>query len=355
MPAHADYRQKAEEETDYIQAHFYDAAAHRYRQSYPADPHGLPYDLMWANGVQYSVLALAARYDPAKYKQPLYEFTDGLQGYWDPTWTPPGYNAYCSGPGGTDKYYDDNAWMVEAFLEAYGSTHDALFLQKARDTQNFVLSGWDDKLGGGLYWKVDHQSKNACSNAPAAAAALRLAQLGGDKDQVAWGIKIHDWVNSHLQDADGLYWDNINLKGEVQKFKWTYNTALMIRTDLLLYGLNHDAAYVKEARRVGDAGLAAWADPATGSLQKTEDGPRFSIYFAEALLRLYDQTHDRKYLDAVRREADFAYHHARDPEGGYWNNWKRDSHSPDERKELIENASAARLFWLLTPYPEKTP
>ena len=30
------------------------------------------------------------------------------------------------------------------------------------------------------------------------------------------------------------------MKGEVQKTKWTYNTALMIRTDLLLYQITRD-------------------------------------------------------------------------------------------------------------------
>ena len=96
--------------------------------------------------------------------------------YWDPAAPVPGYNAWCSGPGGTDKYYDDNAWVAMDFVEAYKSTHDPLFLQKAFATQRFVLSGWDDRLGGGLYWKLDHQGKNTCSNAPAAAAALSLSQ-----------------------------------------------------------------------------------------------------------------------------------------------------------------------------------
>jgi len=352
QPARADYRQKAEEETDFIQAHFYDATAQRYRAGYPADPKALPYDFMWANGVQLSVLALAAQTDPVKYSNPLYDFTRGLEAYWDPAAPVPGYNAWCSGPGGTDKYYDDNAWVALDFVEAFKATHDPLFLQKAYATQRFVLSGWDDTLGGGLYWKLDRQGKNACSNAPAAAAALSLVQTTRSQTQLAWALRIRDWTNSHLQDTDGLYWDNVNMKGEVQKTKWTYNTALMIRTDLLLYRLKSDKSYLTEAKRLSNAGLAAWTDPKTGSLQKTEDSPRFSNYFCEALLRLYDETHDPKYLNAVRRQADFAYAHVRDPQGGYWDNWKAASHAPDERKSLIENASVARLFWLLAPYPE---
>ncbi len=351
-PAQADYRQKAEEETDYIQTHFYDASAQRYCAAYPADPKALPYDFMWANGVQLSVLALAAQLDPVKYESSLYDFTHGLESYWDPTAPVAGYNAWCSGPGGTDKYYDDNAWVALDFVEAYQATRDPLFLQKAYATQRFVLSGWDDRLGGGLYWKLDHQGKNTCSNAPASVAALSLARVTGSQSQLMWALKIRDWTNSHLQDTDGLYWDNVNLKGEVQKTKWTYNTALMIRADLLLYQIKRDRSYLAEARRLSDAGLAAWTDPATGSLQKTENSPRFSNYFCEALLRLYDETHDVKYLNAVRRQADYAYAHVRDVQGGYWDNWKTVLHPAGERKSLIENASVARLFWLLAPYPE---
>ncbi len=352
-PAYADYQKKAEEATDYIQTHFYDAAAKRYRPSYPVDSKALPYDFMWANGVQYSAVVAAARWNPAKYRRLLIEFSDGMEsGYWDPQAPVPGFNAYCSGPGGMDKYYDDNAWLAISFAEAYKNTHNPIFLKRALETQKFVLSGWDETLGGGIFWKLDHQSKNTCSNSPTAAAALHLVQLTGDKDQLAWALKIRKWLGSKLQDTDGLYWDCVTIKGKVEKTKWSYNTAMVIQADLLLYQLQHRPADLREARRMADAGLAYWTDPATGSLQKTENSPRFTVYFCEALLRLYDQTNDRKYVDAVRRHADHGYRVARDPQGGYWDNWKDGSHRLDERKSLIENAAAARLFWLLVPYSD---
>ncbi len=352
-PASANYQQKAEEQTDYLQKNFYVASAKRYRPHFPIDPKELPYDFMWGNGVQFSALVGAARHNPAKYKAALYDFREGLQTYWDPQAPVPGFNAYCSGPGGTDKYYDDNEWLVLGFTEAYEITRDSLFLQDARNTQRFVLSGWDDTLGGGIYWKVDHQSKNACSNGPAAASALRLVQVAKQDDQMAWAVKIHDWTDSRLLDTDGLYWDNINLAGKIEKHKWSYNTALMIYTKVLFFQLRHDTKSLADARRLADAGLAAWTDPVTGSLQKTEDAPRFTHLFCEALLRLYDVTKNIKYLNAVRRQASFAYRYARDPQGGYWDKWKIVARrSPDEPKSLIENASAARLFWLLAPYQD---
>ena len=346
------YKQQAEEQTDYIQAHFFDAAAKRYRAADPPDPHALPYDFMWANGVQFTVLAAAAHGNPAKYRKALDDFADGLSTYWDASAPVPGYEAYCSGPGSRDKYYDDNEWMVLGFAEAYENTRDPKFLKLAQDTQKFVLSGWDDKLGGGIYWKLDRQSKNTCSNAPAAASALRLDQLTGDREQGAWGLKIMAWTTAHLQDTDGLYWDDLGMDGKLEKTKWTYNTALMIRSHVLLYQLRRTAPDLIEARRMADAGLARWTDPATGSLQKTEDSPRFTHLFCESLLRLYDVTHDMKYLNAVRRQAAFGYKYARDPNGGYRDHWTVKNDHPNAPKTLIENASAARLLWLLAPYPD---
>lgn len=346
------YKQKAEEATDFIQAHFWDGAVKRYRPSYPVIPGKLPYDFMWANGVQFTALVGAAREDPAKYRKPLYDFAEGLNAYWDASAPVPGYEAYCSGPGSQDKYYDDNEWMALGLTEAYQSTGDPKFLQMAQDTQKFVLSGWDDKLGGGIYWKLDHQQKNTCSNAPAAASALRLDQVTGDGQQGAWGIKLSDWTTAHLQAPDSLFWDNINLAGKIQDFKWSYNTALMIRSHVLLFQLRHTPADLAEAKREADAGLLAWTDPATGSLQKTEDTPRFTHLFCEALLRLYDVSHDVRYLNAVRRQAAFATQYAQDPRGGYRDHWKVVVEHPDAPQSLIENASAARLFWLLTPYPD---
>jgi len=352
-PASADYRQKAQEQMDYIQSHFYDAPAKRYHGKYPDEAQGLPYAFMWANGVQWRALLDAARYEPVKYSPILENYGEGMrQYYWDPQpkGSPPGFNAYCSGPGGTDKYYDDNAWLVLGFFEAYNQTHNPKYLQWAKETQTFVLSGWDETLGGGIYWKLNHESKNTCVNAPAAVSALDLAGTGTARDQWAWGQRLHTWVNATLQDKDGLYWDNIKLDGSIEKSKWTYNTALMIEADILLSKRQHDPKLLAHAERSADAGLAAWQDADTGRFQNDAN---FTHLLCEALIRLYEVDHNLRYLNAVRRHAAYGYRYVRDAEhGGYWSSWNKRSHKPEEAKDLLENASDARLFWLLAPYPD---
>ena len=61
----------------------------------------------------------------------------------------PGYEPAPTRGNGNDKYYDDNAWLVITFLEAYETTRDPRYLTRADETLKFVLSGWDEKGGGG--------------------------------------------------------------------------------------------------------------------------------------------------------------------------------------------------------------
>lgn len=350
VPAQANYEQKAIEATDYIQRAFYDPGAKLYRPTAPLKPDGLPYEVMWGNGLQHSVLTFATKYEPEKYKPILYDFSESLQKYWDKDAPIPGFDAYFSSKTDDDKYYDDNAWLVLSFAEAYDATKDARFLDWAQQTQKFVLSGYDDKLGGGLYWhQQKKESKNTCVSGPAAAAALDLYRVTSDKTDLEQAKQLYNWTNANLQDKDGLYWDNINLNGEIGKAKFTYNTALMLRNNVELWKVTNDQKYLDEARRVADASLEYW----TRAGGNFGDDPKFNNWLCEALLLTYQATDDVKYLNAVRRHADYGYRRGRDlSDGGYWNNWSAVSHAPDERKTMIENASAARIFWLLAPYDD---
>jgi hypothetical protein len=351
LPARANYRVKAIETTNFIQRAFYDEQAKIYHSTAPLDPKGLPYAVMWDNGVQLPVLVAATNYEPERYKKILYDFSKGLERYWDKDVAIPGFDAYFSGPGGNDKYYDDNAWLVLAFTEAYRVTKDPFFADWARKTQNFVLSAEDDKLGGGLYWYENKKdSKNTCINAPAVVGALALYDITGKQFDLDTAQRLYKWTTATLQDKDGLMWDNIKLDGKIEYFKWTYNTALMIRANLGLWRVTKDAKYLAEARRMSDASLAKWVEPQSGAFG---DGARFNHLLAEALLQTYEATQDIKYLNAVRRHADFGYRYVRDVrDGGYFNNWDAEHRNPNESKTMIENASVARLYWLLVPYDD---
>ena len=86
----------------------------------------------------------------------------------------PGQTYYNAGAGHSgDYYYDDNVWVCLQLLHGYRNTGEASLLADAEKNLEFLWTGWDDALGGGIYWNKNYQSKNNCSNAPVAAALLK--------------------------------------------------------------------------------------------------------------------------------------------------------------------------------------
>ena len=205
----------------------------------------------------FSNLVAAARAEPATYGPLLQEYFTALDAYWDPKVKIPGYEAAPTRGNGDDKYYDDNAWLVIAFLEAYETNRDPRFLARADETLKFVLSGWDEEIGGGIWWHQAHKdgTKNACSNGPSAVGCLRLAKFRKDEAPalVDKARKIVAWTVAALQDRDGLFDDRkVVATGEVKRGKLTYNSALMLQAMLGLYRATGENSYLDEARRIGE-------------------------------------------------------------------------------------------------------
>ena len=292
-------------------------------------------DFMWGNGVMFSALVGATRHGPNAYRPMLDDFFDAIDAYWDRhAEKNPGYEPSPTAGDSHDKYYDDNAWMVLTFCEAYELTRDARYLNRARQTLAFVLTGWDEQAGGGIWWHEQHKdgSKNTCVNAPAALGCLRLAQFEDAdraKQLTAQAQKLIDWTTRTLQDPhDGLYHDRITVAtGQVIRGKLTYNTGLMIRASLAMYRASGNDAFLHEAQR--SARACDWfLDKQTGAYS---DSVKFSHLLVEADLDLYRTTHEPYLLHRAQQNAVYWYQH-----------WKQ---SPPPT--LIDNASIARMLWLM--------
>jgi uncharacterized protein YyaL (SSP411 family) len=213
---------------------------------------------MWGVGVQLSALAAAASVEPDQYLAPMRDYADAIQVYW---WEHHGIGGFDvqPGPKASDRYYDDNAWLVLALAEVSEVTKDRKYLDRAAATFRFVMSGEDDQLGGGIYWReLEKTSKNTCTNAPAIVSALRLHQLTKDDKHLETARRLYAWTKSKLQDSDGVFWDNIRLNGRVDRRKFTYNSALMIRANCLFHEITGEAAYLDEARRIARAAGKQW-------------------------------------------------------------------------------------------------
>ena len=306
---------------------------------------------MWGCGVELTALVGATRLEPKTYAPQLLRYSQGLQIYWqDAT------NKDTKGIGGydvlpvpkpLDRYYDDNAWVVLAFAEAYEVTGNVQYRDWAERTLRFVLSGEDTQLGGGLYWKEsEHSSKNTCTNAPAISGALRLYQLTRKPEYLATARRLYTWTNAHLQDTDGLYFDNIKLDGTVDKAKFSYNTALMIRANCLLHAVTKEPQYLTEAQRVAHAAAAHWVKP-SGAMS---DDAQFAHLLLESFLYVYDEDHDPQWKTLAARTLSYVHHDLRDPHGYYGKRWDTPQPTALDKAALILQASAARAYWIGARY-----
>lgn len=295
---------------------------------------------MWGCGVLHSALNGAAASDD-KFRPWITEYVEAIRAYWNDTGPVPGFDVLpCPKP--VDRYYDDNAWVAIALAETYGLKGDEEHLRLAEDTMAYVLSGEDEVLGGGIYWREsDRASKNTCSNAPAAVAAYKLFEMTGDESYRVAGDRLLDWLMPRLQDPDDhLMWDNMKLDGTIERTKWSYNTALTLRALHLRAELSGDEQFAREARAMADAATEHWFDPDTGALK---DGACFAHLLAEALLAVDDSG---AYDEPILRALAFLHSRVRDPEGRYPERWDTPTTEPLTRVRLIDQASAVRAYYL---------
>ena len=294
----------------------------------------------WGTGVMLSALNAAAELD-AKYKPWLREYADASRAYWNSKGPVPGYDVL-PGPKDVDRYYDDNAWMVLALVDTYEILKDEKYLDWAEESLRYVLSGWDDKLGGGIYWReIDKKSKNTCSNAPAAAACFAVARHRKGS-YVGRAHLILNWLDKLADPKDGLYWDNISHDGKIEKTKWSYNTGLVFRS----WAMAEDR-FVKEGGRPNDFKVSPhnavvhWFDAKSGAIK---DGGRFAHLFIEGVWQYRPSDDLRSKID---RALEYAYANARNADGRFADRWDRPIAKDRKKFSLIDQASAARalLYW----------
>lgn len=279
-----------------------------------------------------------------KYQKQLDELLDGLNRYWDDLRNPPGYQASPKEFYHDDRYYDDNIWIGTDLTDLYKITRLTKYLKQAQAVWAFVISGWSDELGGGIYWcEQKRNTKNTCSNGPATVFALKLYGVTGDQTYLNWGLKIYHWTQQTLQSPSGIFWDNIDLNGRIDQQTYTYNTGTMLHSAVLLYQATGDSQYLEEARHIATASLEHFAPV-------NQDGERFfpkrDPWFTGILFRgyqaLYEVDHDRTYIDAVIQNIDYAWEHCRDQNGLLSRDWS--GTSIENEKWLLDEASMVEIY-----------
>jgi Glycosyl hydrolase family 76 len=265
--------------------------------------------------------------------------------------SPPGYDSYVDPPygGSGDKFYDDNDWVGLTSVQYYLLTGDLTSLARARTIFNLIVAGWDNDPShpapGGVFWTQApwSQDRNTVSNMPSAELGLRLYQITRDTFYLDWARKMYDWVNTNLRDpSDGLYWDHINLAGQIEKTKWSYNQGTPIGTNVLFYEITGDRSYLQQAEQIANAALAYLN---ATNLLHTQD-PIFDAIFFKNLLLLHAVDHNPTYVQAMQDYADWAWNTARDPATGVFT-------FPNRRPtDLLDQAAMVQIYAVLSWQPK---
>ncbi|TLU99333.1 glycoside hydrolase family 76 protein [Dyadobacter luticola] len=192
-------------------------------------------------------------------KQYMKPVLEAIGQYYNTEAPAPGYQAYVTKEQKDARFYDDNQWIAIACLDAYNRTKDAAYMKIADEIYRFQMTGYDDKSGGGLYWREDEKNtKNTCSNGPGILVALQLYKITQIKEYLTTAVKLYDWTKETLRAPEGVYYDAIKIPDlKIDSARYTYNTGTMLQASVLLYSLTGEGKYLDEAKALA-AGSKAY-------------------------------------------------------------------------------------------------
>ena len=264
--------------------------------------------------------------------------------YWNAGTTPTGYDSYVRPPlgQGGDKFYDDNEWIGLNLIQRYKRTGDRAALARAKDIFTLVVHGWDTDpshpCAGGVYWTQApwSQDRNTVSNGPGAELGAHLYLLTRDRSYLTWAQTMYKWAQDCMLAPNGLYWDHIDLAGNVEKTQWSYNQGVMLGAGVLLFKATGNRQYLADAKSVATASLAFYSTQEMLAKQ----GAAFNSIWFKNLLILDSVAPDPRYRQAMQAYADYNWNTTRDPATNLY-------HFKDGSVELLQQAGITQVHALL--------
>ena len=168
-----------------------------------------------------------------------------------------------------NEFYDDEGWWALAWIRAYDLTGDRQYLDMAKVIFVDLCTGWDERCGGGIWWKKDRRYKNAVANELFLAVAIKLHQRtpddNGPNSYLNWALKQWEWFkNTGMINDQNLINDGLNRNCENnRRTTWSYNQGVILGGLTELYKSTGNEQYLKQAVTLADArnfdpGLFQW-------------------------------------------------------------------------------------------------
>jgi hypothetical protein len=300
---------------------------------------------VWPLSTQFRVQNSLVRVDPQTYAPSLRTFSDEARSrYWKTAGG--GYRSGVS--SNATRYYDDNAHIAVALMEAYRITADPIYLTRAEETYDFVISGEDAIGGGGIYFhEFDRSTKETISTLQGARAALMLYQATDEPAYLTDATRLYDWARTHTQQPDGLFLEKLFLTGpnagSAGNFALVNAAGDAISVNLAFYAATGDTARLQEAQRIANRSLTRYFNRTTGAIN---DEGFWAFELVDALNDLYGVDGNPRWLESVVDALDWLHANRRDPNGHYGRLWGRGGFQASALPEwhLNDQASVARSY-----------
>jgi hypothetical protein len=303
----------------------------------------------------YNALAAHPRFGE-RYAAGLAEVLAGMEAYYDASAPLPAYDSYILADGGATKYYDDNEWLGIEFVRAYRTLKDPRYLVKARAMFAYSVSGWSEAMGGGIFWREnDPDTKNTCSNGPAAVLALMLYQETREADYLDWAVRILDWLRGLKAPRTGVYLDALKADCSLDERTFTYNTGTPLHAEALLYQITRENNHLSEAAGLAQSAYLHFAAPVAANGQRIlPNTPWFNAVLLRGYIELYrvDPAHDPVYLRFFKANLEHAWAHARAADGSFSPDWSGATELNEPVRWLLDQAAMVELYATMDEFTE---
>lgn len=342
---------------------------------------------LWGYGAYLEALGCYLKANPSDNTAYIYYLRtlDGLAMYKDrrkSNDTQLAYHCWADPNGYSEVFFDDNVWILLELIHAHdifkarGENDRAQkYLSMAEQISVYILNeGWDDKLGGGLYWEdkttcddPNHPPmKGTCINAPMTYAATQLYKLTKKTHYKEWALKIYKWTMDNLYSAsDNLFHDKIVMEpggNRLDQTKYTYNVGNMVLAAAGLYEITGDAKYLNDSKKFAEGAFRKFIHyrkrlgEGEATYAWTSDVPWFNSSLIKGYMKLYEIDKDPKvadYLIAVRTSLADGCLNTADKDGYIASDW-RSTHVRDDQKQVLDQAGTARCLFLIHMWTQRS-
>ena len=137
------------------------------------------------------------------------------------------------------------------------------------------------------------------------------------------------------------------MEGKVDKAKYPYNSGQMLQASALLYKLTKNKDYLTDAQNIAKSGYNYFFTDF-----KTSEGEEFrllkksDVWFIAVMFRgyieLYNLDKNDVYINAFRKNLEYAWTHMRDEKGLFSTDWTGEK--KDDKKWLLTQAAFVEFY-----------